>query len=476
MKKANEINKNLIGIFIAIILIIVGCDAFDLEEEPKSFISPDNYFTTAAQVEAIFSSCMIRSYFPWGGYSYSPDLFEHTDQRKGGDLLIPLNHASEFYEIHYGNIKDINFAIASIENGNLEGTSSSDTDLLMGQLKFLRAWNYFQLVRMWGDVPLLTEEHTDTYFTYLPSRAPVADVYDLIIDDFTEAIEKLPVEWDEVGRPARDAAKSLLAKVYVTMATAPLNDQSYYSKAAAMAKEVMDDGNYSLVPDIEDVFSLDTENGPEIMWSFEGNDENPSTNPKIWTDINGWGDYEVDKVWLEAYPEQERKNVYIEMYNSEGVYFTELGEDPGIAKFLYDKENFANRISTINIPIIRFADVLLIFAEAENMSKGGPTQEAVDAINVVIDRANDYEDNPDYPLLTTNMSMDEFDEAVIQERNLELCFENDRWFDLIRKRILEEKTRIEYRPNFDEHIYLFPIPESEIRLNENMGQNPGYNN
>lgn len=477
--KYNKIkNKRLIGAFILMFVILAGCEVTDLEESPKSFIAPNNFFQTAEQIQSVFPACMRRTYRPWQGYAYNPSLFKFTDQDAGGNLIIPLNHGADIYEIHYANIKDLNFAIASIVNGNLNEASAADIDLLMGQLKFLRAWNYFQLVRMWGPVPLLTEENTNEYFGYLPERSSIVDVYGLIVNDFLEAIEKLPVDWGTlVGRPAKDAAKSLLAKVYLTMATAPLNDASYYSKAAALAKEVISAGNYSLVHDINNVFSMGTEYGPEIMWSFEGNTANPSTNPKIWSGIYGWADYSADRYWVDSvYVEQPRKHVYIETYNREGVHFSELGRKPGIKKFLYDTwDNFSRGFTTINIPIIRYADVLLIFAEAENMSKGGPTQEAVDAVNAVINRANNYEENPNYPLLTTSMLKEKFDEAVIFERNLELCFENDRWFDLIRKRILQEKTRIEYRPNFSEHIYLFPIPESEVRLNENIKQNPGYN-
>ena len=165
----------------------------------------------------------------------------------------------------------------------------------------------------------------------------------------------------------------------------------------------------------------------------------------------------------------------METHDKNGVPAAELGRNVGIQKYLYDTwENFDRGFTTINIPIVRYADVLLIFAEADNMSKGAPSQAAVDAINSVIDRANDYQPNPNYPLLSTNMTKEAFDKAVIHERSLELCFEYDRWNDIVRKRILYEVTREEYKQNYSENDYLFPIPESEIRLNPNMKQNPGY--
>lgn len=477
--KSNIIHR---GIFLSAVFavagVFAGCDVFDLNEDPKSFIAPENFFQTPDQIESVLSTCQSRCFQVWrNAYDNNPALFRHDDQNAGGDLIIPLNHASSFYNLHYANVKDLNFAIAAIVKGNIDNAPASVRDQLMGQLKFLRAWNYFQLVRMWGDIPLLTEETVD-YFNYLPSRAPIADVYALIVSDFTEAANMLPDDWGGlVGRPNRWAAKALLAKVHLTMATAPMNDQTNYAKAAALAKEVIQSGKYSLVEDITQVFGMDTKYGPEMMWSFNGNNTHPATNPKIWSGIYGWGDNSADIWWVDnVYPEQPRKYAYVEILDHDGVRFSDLpNKVPGIQKYLYDPwEDFTKGRSTINIPIIRYADVLLIYAEAENMANGGPTQEAVDAINEVIDRANGYVANPDYPLLTTAMSRDEFDAAVIDERSFELCFEYDRWFDLVRKRILQEKSRPEIQGNFSEHIYLFPIPEKELRLNPNMKQNPGY--
>lgn len=463
--------------FIALLIIIItSCDTFDLSESPKGFITPDNYFNTPTQIETVLATSMNRVFRDWGGYAYNPALHRHDDQISGGNLVITLNHGSAIYNAHFANIKDLNFAIKAIVDGKLDNFSQDEVDKLAGQLKFLRAWNYFMLVRMWGGMQILTEEDVDDYFTILPARSTVAETYDLIVNDFQEAVDKLPEDWGKFGRPTKSVAKALLAKAYLTMATAPLNDASNYSKAASLAKEVIDSKRHSLVEDIRNVFSMATEDGPEMMWSFIANDQFPSTDPHVWSSADGWGDYSADQVWVDSvYPEQPRKHLYLQTTNRDGIPVSELNADVGIKKYLYDTwENFDRGFTTINIPIIRYADVLLIFAEAENMSKGGPTQDAVDAINAVINRANDYQPNPDYPLLTTSMSRDEFDKAVIHERNLELCFEYDRWHDLIRKRILYEATREAYKHNFSEDDYLFPIPESETRLNPNMVQNPGY--
>ena len=128
----------------------------------------------------------------------------------------------------------------------------------------------------------------------------------------------------------------------------------------------------------------------------------------------------------------------------------------------------------VNIPIIRYADVLLIYAEAQNRLNNGPDASAVAALNQIINRANGYEVNSGDPLATTAMTMEAFEKKVLQERSWELCFEFDRWFDIIRKRILPEVTLPAYIQNFSEEDYLFPIPLQDMRLNPNFVQNPGY--
>ncbi|MBK8505857.1 MAG: RagB/SusD family nutrient uptake outer membrane protein [Saprospiraceae bacterium] len=144
-------------------------------------------------------------------------------------------------------------------------------------------------------------------------------------------------------------------------------------------------------------------------------------------------------------------------------------------KFLYDSRgNLERLLSTPNIPILRYADILLMYAEASNMANGGPTPEAVDAVNQVIDRANGHVDNPNYPKLTMSMTAQEFDAAVINERNYELCFEFDRWHDLVRKRILCDVVNPDVKVNCDDNDYLFPIPQADLRLNPLLDQNPGY--
>ena len=165
-----------------------------------------------------------------------------------------------------------------------------------------------------------------------------------------------------------------------------------------------------------------------------------------------------------------------------GVHYTDFPEQvPFCKKFFFyiSADDFNGYSSIMNWPILRYADVLLIYAEAANMANGGPTTEACNRMNEVIDRANGNSTGlPGHPRADVSWTEKQFDDAVIQERSWELFFENyDRWFDICRKRILDDPkvtVRAEDRLNFSIDDYLFPIPETDLRMNKLLVQNDGY--
>lgn len=463
-----------------------------LIEKPSDFAPPDKYYANPAQIQSAFTASMDVLFGGWTFYDWYryPQIFDMDDQVYEGDLVIGEDIGNDCWNKHYQAIADINPAIKSINEGKLTNSSppvsQEDQDKLMGEAKFLRAWNYFMLVRYYGDVPLITET-TDATSPDL-TRTPIAQVYDLITSDLLFAAQHLPPVWDADGRarPTADAAKTLLAKVYITMATAPMNDASNYLKARDMAKQVMDAGNYSLVPDVADVFKLDKEFGPEFMWSFHNSQEEYVIEPQIWLPgvmAGGWGDIKTEKRWALAYPNEPRRDAYLlfsDVIFGSGLTYLDAGWDgntPFVKKYLYDSPaNLEKDVSYECMPILRYADALLLFAEAENQVNNGPTQAACDAVNQIIDRATGGVPNVADPRVTTAMSTQAFDDAVIQQRNWELCFEYDRWFDIQRKRILDKVCDPIYLQNFSMDDYLLPIPQKDLRLNKNLTQNPGYTN
>ena len=465
-----------------LLLLTTRCNK--LEEMPYDFVGPDNFFKSPAQVESAFVSSMQRlwggwQFYDWMGY---PEWPAFDDQLYEGDLVIGDDAASGSWTVHYQAIADINPAIKAIIDGNLgAGVSQETKDQLLAEAKFLRAFNYFWLVRLYGDVPLILE-NTDVTKDEIV-RSPVADVYKQIVEDMLFATQKLPEVHSagNVARPNADVARGMLAKVYITMATAPLNATAKYADARDMAKQVLDGGRYSLVPKVEDVFNMKYEFGPEFMWAWHNSEEEYVIEPQIWLPgemADGWGDVTAEKIWGEAFPEEPRKHAYLLLedhwFETGTTYLDWWKSAPYIRKYLYDTpDNMLKNVSYQAQPILRYADVLLLFAEAENMVNG-PTQAACDAVNQIVNRATGGVPNPADPLFTTAMSKQKFDEAVIQQRSLELCFEYDRWFDICRKRILDKVTDPDYMPNYTVDDYLMPIPQKDLRLNDKLTQNPGY--
>jgi starch-binding outer membrane protein, SusD/RagB family len=474
----------LLRCLVLIALIIFANACKKLDEQPISSVTPANFGNSVLQIEASYAGSMNYLWDYWSGYGYAYGPFINDDQLNGGDLNIPPDNADNLWNQHYKTLLNINASLGSIKKGNIKGETQETINALEAEGKFLRAHNYFMLVRMFGGVPLITEDSPDP-IQNPTARASIADVYGLIVSDLTFASANLPDSWDGApGKPTSGAAKSMLAKVYLTMATYPLNDASNYQKAADMAWQVMQSSAYSLVDSVVDVFSLSKKYGPEMIWSYNSTYDDIATDPEIWTTSNyfdgGWGDAAVDTAFERSWPDQRRKQTYL-LTDWDGVHYTDFPEQTPFCKkffFYISADDFNGYSSIMNYPILRYADVLLIYAEAANMANNGPTQAAVDAINQVINRANGYVPVVGHPLMTTAMTKTAFDAAVIQERSWELMFENcDRWFDIIRKRILDDPkvtVRDEDRLNFSMDDYLFPIPETDLRLNKLLEQNPGY--
>jgi starch-binding outer membrane protein, SusD/RagB family len=479
MKNIILISRKLILMASVLLMIPIGC--MDLDEEPLDFPSPENFYSTQDQIISGLTGAMASMYSQWGNYSYGWGAF-HDDANDNTNLNFQASHANWVWRAHYRSIANLNPIIQALIDDKLGPTVAQDVkDELIAQAKFIRAFNYFVLVRAYGEVPIITEE-TDLVSGEI-SRQPIRDVYDLIIADLQVALNGLPEMWEQYkGRPTKDAARALLAKAYLTMASAPLKDMSYAQNARDMAKAVMDNNVHSLIPDIRDVFKIENKLGPEYIWGFNATSDDIATPPQIWLPGSmafGWLDFGTERTWALRYPDQPRKEAYMILEDWDGDSYEDFSwrGSPPVRKYTYDDQETLERLqSTANIPLLRYADVLLMFAEAENMINGGPTQAAVDAVNQIIDRANDGAANPNHPRVTTSMSQAEFDAAVIQERNYELFFEYDRWFDLVRKEILCDvwPDLPDIMANCNENDYLWPIPQADLRLNSLMTQNPGY--
>ena len=177
MKTFASIKKYSAGLLL---VTTIACQS--LEEDPQGFVSPNNFYKTVAQGEAALTGSMNQLWDYWSGYSYGYGNFVNDDQLLDGDLNIASNYGNDLWNIHYRALNNINGVIRAVKGGSIKGVDQAEIDVLMAQAKFLRAYNYFNLVRLYGDLPLITEDTPDPVTTPVKTRTPVADVYQLIVE------------------------------------------------------------------------------------------------------------------------------------------------------------------------------------------------------------------------------------------------------------------------------------------------------
>jgi len=355
---------------------------------------------------------------------------------------------------------------------------------ILGEAHFLRGLYYFILVRYFGDVPLLTEPQVPGD-NLRPARTEKEQVYDLIIEDLTSAINMLPeksfLSSSDLGRATKGAAAGLLAKVYLTLGN--------WEQVVNLTREVENFG-YALNPDYADNFDVNNENSIESLFevqyigdageNFWGNENQASWTSTFMGPRNsgmvagGWGWNQPTQEFVNAYEEGDLRKDATVFYEGcppfDGIEYDPAYSSTGynVRKFLVSKAISATYDnSPQNFPVLRFADVLLMQAEALNNL--GQTAEAESPMNRVRARAG-------LPAIS-GLSQSEMKEAILHERRMELAFEGQRWFDLIR--VDNGEWGLDFlhaigRLNASEKHLLFPIPLKEIESNPNLTQNPGY--
>ncbi len=206
---------------VTLLLTITAVSCQKLTEHPDSISTPENFYTSPAQCEAAYAASMHALWSTWSGYQ-NPLGF--PDGHYAGNNAI-LNFGSTSYNDlwtwHYKAISNINAALKAIKGGSLEGNSDQVIADVIAQGRFLRAFNYFTLVRLYGKIPYITEDTPDPVSVPLTpdSRMEIADVYDQIEADLTYATENMnDYNSSTPAKPNKWIAKGLLAKVYLTRA------------------------------------------------------------------------------------------------------------------------------------------------------------------------------------------------------------------------------------------------------------------
>ena len=472
------------------VVFLNGCTK-QLTEKPQNFLGPDNFYKSTADFDAAIAGT-IRTYFTGYGTFDSYNAFflcagAEDVTGKGYnrfDALLPDPNSSNILVCWTGIYKAINQANMIIAKLPL-ATAVPDASKLVyeGQARYLRALGYFYLTRWFGKVPLiLTPEDSNNALNV--AESPAIDIYTQIIADLTFAKANLSSSINKL-RPTKGAASAMLAEVYLNMTGWPLKDVSKYALARDEAKSVMDMGIYDLVVNFGDLWSFAGKlTNKEVMFMFNGITNAGSNFQRSGrpSEEGGWEDFYTEKRYLDVFPDGPRKiATFHTTFNTTPPisYLTSGSKQPFMQKY-YDSGAGGTPTALLGgagenfFPLNRYAEILLIYAEASNMATpGGPSTDALEAINKVRRRAGGY-NQAVYADLPAGMTQAAFDAAVINERFYELGMECKRWFDLVRKEMVVQ-VNVGLYPYVDAHNLLIPKPQDQVNLSlGKLTQNPGY--
>ena len=556
--------KNIIlSAFVAASLLgATSCKDF-ITETPISNVGPSQVTDSNAYVNGALNTMVSDNMFRYGQF---PNLWDYdTDDSTGpswayGD--IGAGNFQNYWGIDTGwsgpyvLIHRCNFGIAQVGTMSMDAAAQKDA---IAQLKCLRAWAYFMLVRAYGPVPLFEKSIVEGTAPQ-QARAGVKDIYTFIVNDLKAAETDLyPATTAVVGHPNQSIAKSLLAKVYVTMASGSLasgqvtvlggptyklvsgkkillppvplthsktvvngleglNSADYFKLARDKAQEVIASNAYSLFSSHADAWNIANQNRGEHIWSIQTivNDPNYGNEISMFRigRITTLGELEGGWIaasdhWYNLFEPQDQRITDGVLHRWKmwgGVHYYPFGDsltvkgtdmsatavakrakygflptdqsgvdDAHVArlrKFEAVSDRTVSR-SNFNFPLLRYPDVLLIYAEAANEANGGPTADAIEAVNKVRRRNGASE--------VKSMSQQAFRSYVLEERRRELALEGDRRWDLMRWGIYlpvmnaldnDENNVLKRRTN--KHL-LMPIPVSELNANKLItANNPGW--
>ena len=475
---------------LILVILTLSCSEEFLDRKPISRISVNAFYEDESDIEIAVTGLYGTLQDIYNEYIFLTELpADDGYSPRGGNTgmdLLTYNPMGGLFQTHwrlaYNSIYSANKLLEVLPF--IEFNSDEKKQLVEGEAYFIRALNYFNLVRWFGDVPLVTSViSTDEAREFL--REDKELVYSQIINDLELAIENLPEKHsgNDVGRATKGAAQSLLGRVYLT--------RQNYSEVLSSLDNVIQSNNYSLLANFNDIFKPDNANHKESVFEIqyeggnlgEGSGWSNSAHSRDLSSYFGIGTYDG------LVPATDIINAFDE---------TSLRYEGSLNSVVVKNDTYYHVVkhymdldvpngSDDNWPLIRYADVILMYVEASN-EINGPTTETIEMVNKIRRRAyglaiNTPDENVD--LLPSQVaSKDVFRETIWEERRLELAFEGHRMFDLVRTgRFVEVMTEAfnnapssEYpsKPVPEEYMTLFPIPQGEIDINPDITQNPGY--
>jgi hypothetical protein len=477
-----------------------GCENF-LEEKPEDFLSPSNFPASESDVNLSLGGVqnyLTRQDYYSRGWWFLAEIpadearvTETVGARHDHDAftVTPQNEwIRRVWTAAYGAINASNVLIQRVPQ--ITSIPDAKREQYVAAAQFWRALNYFNLVRVWGDVPIHTEPVTALEEARQTTRSPVAEVYTLIASDLEHGCSVLPASWPEgPGKPTKGAACAALADVYLNMSGEPLK-QKQWADAARAAKAVMDMGVHRLRPNFAELWLIPNKTDPEFVFSiqFQGDDSDglvtTQSRPNGIPPEDGFNYWNTTVEFMNTFTDQDARKdaTFLTRVVANGITYTYNGANgtkqwgtntqsrrPYWAKY-YDDNRAVHtdrgRRTDTNVPVYRYAGVLLMYAEAENEANGPANAYA--AINEVRARAK-------LPPLS-GLSQGQFRDAVRQERSFELAFEMKRWFDLKRWGIWQQVLAQDpvAGPNIKAYHQWAPLPQQELDASPGLTQNTGY--
>lgn len=459
-------------VLLILIVSVAACDGFT-DLAPISQRNAANFFDSPGDFEiavnGIYDALQLDGTY---GYNYWI-LFEmrsdNTDQ--GADvtgLAASLAAINEFDEVptneyitnawadSYTGVQRANLVLSRL--GDVE-MAQQRRDQYEGQALFLRSLFYYHIATAWGNVPLILEE---TRYPDLPAinQVPAEQVYEQIVTDLARAEQLLPSSWSgaDVGRATKGAAATLLGKVLLTLGRD--------GEAATALRRVVDEYDYRLLDDYADLWGPENENNAESIFEVQFTAGGVGEGSGFTNIFSPSADLQTGEGLAENRPTADLVAAYAgadaRFDPSLDTTYVNLDGETVDARFIqkYESDPFANFDAENNFIVLRYADVLLMLAEA--LGEGG---EAYGFINQVRRRAGLDDIDASTP--------GTFEEKLLHERRVELAFENHRWPDLKRfgatQQVLDEEGVTKVKP-------WFPIPQREIDVAPDvMDQNEGYN-
>jgi hypothetical protein len=492
--KANK----LIITFIVAATGIAGCSKSFLEKAPLDSVNTSNFYKTADDAVAAINAAYQPLQRPklYNLRMWTTDIMAGNSEvgAGGGTDGIETKDEANFVtttdnagvlDLYRGPAPGILACNIVLEKVPAIQMDENLKKRILGEAHFLRGLYYFILVRFFGDVPLITKPQ-NVGDDLNPARTPKADVYQQIISDLTTAMDSLPpresYSGSDVGRASKGAATGLLAKVYLTLGD--------YQKTVDLCKQVTALG-YKLNPNYADNFSATNKNTVESLFEVQYSgattygffdDFNQAswvstfTGPRNSDFVGGaYGWDQPTQEFVDSYEAGDKRKDATILYEGGPAFdgkeykASYSGTGYNLRKFLVPKSISPDyNTSPADFIVLRYADVLLM--EAEALNELGQMDAAIVPLNEVRERAglNDKE---------ANISKDSMRAVILHERRMELAFEGQRWFDLIR--VQNGQYGLDFlhsigKVNATQKFLLLPIPQVERDANPNLTQNPGY--